>query len=235
MGSAVHGRSRVGCGAIAVSTTRAHALLAVDVVVFVLAERELRTRIVRVRSGPFSGRWAFPGSLVGAGESLEEVARRELDLRPGADVHLEQLRTFGDPSRDPRARIVSTAYLALAPDPVVIGESSRYLASEWRDVRALPHLAYDHGAMAEAARERLCAKLGYTSIVRTLLPPEFTLSEMQSAYEVILGRKLDRRNFRKKIAATGLLVKVENRRRGAHRPADLFRFRERAVVSVDIL
>ena len=214
---------------------RAHALLAVDVVVFVLAERRLRVRLVKIRDGPFAGRWAFPGSLVGAGESLEEVARRELDVQADADVHLEQLRTFGEPGRDPRGRIVSTAYLALAPKPDAIGAPSRYLACDWKDALALPRLAYDHDLMAEAAIERLRSKLGYTSIVRTLLPAEFTLTELQLAYEVILDRDIDRRNFRKKIDATGLLAAVGRRRRGPHRPAGLYRFRERAVVAVDIL
>lgn len=214
---------------------RAHALLAVDVVVFVLAERRLLTRLVAVRDGPCAGHWAFPGSLVGAGESLEEVAARELSVVAGADVHFEQLRTFGEPHRDPRRRVVSTAYLALAPSRDAIGVTARYAASEWMDVRTLPPLAYDHDQMAVAALDRLRSKLGYTSIVRTLLPAEFTLSELQSAYETILGRELDRRNFRRKIVATGLLAKASHRRRGPHKPAELFRFRERTVVAVDIL
>ena len=216
-------------------TRRAHALLAVDVVVFALVERQLRTRLVKIRGGSFDGEWAFPGGLVGADESLEEVARRELAAAPGADCHLEQLRTFGDPDRDPRGRVVATAYLGLVPDPAAIGASERYGAARWADVQALPTLAYDHEAMAAAALERLRGKLGYTSIVRTLLPPEFTLGELQSAYEVILGHELDRRNFRKKLAATGLLAEVGKRRRGAHRPAALYRFRERRLITVEIL
>lgn len=215
-------------------TRRAHALLAVDVVVFALVEGELRTRLVKIRDGAFRGRWAFPGGLVGADESLEEVALRELGATAGVDVHLEQLRTFGDPGRDPRGRVVATAYLGLVPDRRVVGESDRYLASTWADVRNLPPLAYDHETMAAAALERLRGKLGYTSIVRTLLPGEFTLGELQAAYEVILDRRLDRRNFRKKVAATGLLEEVGHRR-GPHRPAALYRFRERRLIAVDML
>jgi 8-oxo-dGTP diphosphatase len=214
---------------------RAHALLAVDVVVFALVDGELRTRLVKIRDGPFAGGWAFPGGLVGADESLEAVALRELNVAPEVDVHLEQLRTFGDPERDPRGRVVATAYLGLVPDPAVVGESNRYEASCWADARNPPRLAYDHEAMAAAALERLRGKLGYTSIVRTLLPVEFTLSELQSAYEVILGRRLDRRNFRKKVAATGLLAELGRRRRGPHRPAALYRFREPRLITVDIL
>jgi len=214
---------------------RAHALLAVDVVTFALVNRRLRVRVVKIRRGPFAGSWAFPGGLVGAGESLEDVARREVNAAPAVDVHLEQLGTFGDPDRDPSARIVSTAYLALTPDVAAIGASERYLACDWQDALRLPPLAYDHGVMAAAAIERLRGKLGYTSIVRTLLPEEFTLSELQLAYEVILDRALDRRNFRKKLDATGMLVASGKRRRGPHRPAELYRFRERRLVSVDVL
>lgn len=214
---------------------RAHALLAVDVVVFALVDRRLRVRLVKIRTGPFAGAWAFPGSLVGAGESLEDVARREVNAAGTVEVHLEQLRTFGDPQRDPRRRVVSTAYLALTPDQAAIGASDRYKACDWKDALGLPRLAYDHELMASAAVERLRSKLGYTNIVRTLLPEEFTLSELQVAYEVILDRALDRRNFRKKLDAAGLLAAVGRRRRGPHPPAELYRFRESRLVAVDIL
>ncbi len=213
----------------------AHALLAVDVVVFSFIERRLCLRVVKIRNGAFAGSWAFPGSLVSAGESLEAVAYRELQASPAAEVHLEQLRTFGDPGRDPRGRIVSTAYLALAPDSEAIGTSKRYLECGWKDARALPRLAYDHNLMAEAAIDRLRSKLGYTNIVRTLLAEEFTLSELQVAYEVILDHPLDRRNFRKKLGATGMLELAGRRRRGPHPPAELYRFRQRRLIAVDIL
>jgi 8-oxo-dGTP diphosphatase len=215
---------------------QAHAFIAVDVVIFTIDAGALATLLVKIREGPFAGRWAFPGSLVGVDESLEEVAVRELRAITGrADIYLEQLRTFGDRDRDPQARVVSTAYLGLMPrreDPQV---SERYAGASWFRVDRLPQLAYDHDEMARAAVERLRAKLGYTNIVYGLLAPEFTLGELQGAYEIILGRRLDRRNFRKKLLASGLLRALSRQRRGAHRPAMLYRFTRRRPMIVEML
>lgn len=215
---------------------QAHASLAVDVIVLTIAEQELITLLVTVRKGPFAGRWAFPGSLVGAGESLEEAAMRELNARiDRRDIYFEQLRTFGDPHRDPRARVVSTAYVALVRSQEHVRAAGRYADVAWWPLRRLPPLAYDHTAMARAALARLRAKLEYTNIVCRLLPPEFTLGELQEAYEIILGRALDRRNFRKKILATGLLRALPRQRRGPHRPATLYAFARRKPMVVEML
>ena len=198
----------------------------------------LCVRLVRVREGPFAGDWACPGSLVAAEESLEEVAGRELNVARGGEqlgAYIEQLRTFGDIDRDPRGRVVSTAYLALLRDPTQLSDSSRYAGASWCPVDALPPLAYDHAAMIGVGLERVRAKLGYTNIVHALLPREWTFAELQSVYEAVLERSFDRRNFRKKLLATGLLEAVGRKRGGAHRPAELYRFREQRVVSVDLL
>jgi 8-oxo-dGTP diphosphatase len=215
---------------------QAHAAIAVDVVIFAVGGDCLDTLLVKVRDGSFAGRWAFPGSRVGVGESLEEVARRELDaVTAESGVYLEQLFTFGDPSRDPSARVVSTAYLALLPTEVAPRTPGRYAEATWFPVSRLPPLAYDHDAMARRALERLRAKLAYSNIVYGLLPGEFTLGQLQEMYEIILGRALDRRNFRRKILASGLLRAVGRQRRGAHRPASLYRFRRRAPTIVEML
>ena len=213
-----------------------HASLAVDVIVMTIAERRLLALLVKVRDGPFAGRWAFPGGLVGVGESLEDAAMRELSAQTGLrGIYLEQLRTFGDPDRDPRARVVSTAYLALVPERSAVLTGGRYAGGAWFPVTRLPPLAYDHDTMARAALERLRAKLEYTNIVYSLLPPEFTLSELQDVYEIILGRSLDRRNFRKKILATGLLRARSRQRHGPHRPAALYAFTRRKPMVVEML
>lgn len=215
---------------------QAHAYVAVDVIVFTIDAGELEALLVKVRQGPFAGRWAFPGSLVGVGESLEQVAVRELTQRTGLEgVYLEQLRTFGDPDRDPQARVVSTAYFALVARKDLVRTSGKYADVDWFPVRSLPPLAYDHGAMARCALARLRAKLEYTNIVYSLLPREFTLGELQEIYEIILGRRLDRRNFRKKILASGLLRALTGQRRGAHRPARLYSFRRRRPMNVEML
>lgn len=223
----------------AADRSQGRALVAVDVVIFSVTAGRLETYVVTVREGPYAGRWAFPGRLIAAGESLEAAALRELALsahrRDAGDFFLEQLRTFGNPRRDPRGRVVSTAYLALVPDPAMIASKGRYSAAAWMPVAELPRLAYDHDDFVAAALERLRGKLAYTNIVYGLLPPRFTFAELQEVYEIILGRRLDRRNFRKKMLASGLLRAGDATRRGAHRPARLFEFVERRPVAVDLL
>jgi 8-oxo-dGTP diphosphatase len=206
------------------------------VVVFTIDGGDLRVLLVRARRGPCAGQWAFPGGRVGIDESLEDAACRELSAKTGLrGIYLEQLRTFGHPGRDPQARVVSTAYVALLPAKDMVAGSTKYSDVGWWPVRQLPPLAYDHDAIAAAALERLRAKLAYTNIVYGLLPETFTLGELQGIYETILGRALDRRNFRKKILASGLLRPDGRQRRGPHRPAALFRFVRREPAMIDML
>lgn len=215
----------------------ASARVAVDVVIFAIDGSELQALLVRVRNGPFAGHWAFPGGLVPAGEAPEETATRELLAQTGiGDVYLEQLRTFGDPGRDPGAHVVSIAYFALLPSkPKILRPPGKYAGMCWVPVRSLPALAYDHNDMAACALERLRAKLAYTNVAYSLLPERFTLGELQEVYETILGRPLDRRNFRKKVLALRLLQPLAVHRRGPHRPARLYRFRRRSLAYAPIL
>ena len=212
-------------------------LVAVDVVIFTIAERELQALLVEVKSGPFAGHWAFPGGLLPVGEAPEAAAARELLVQTGiGDVYLEQLRTFGDPGRDPRAHVVSVAYFALvAGKGEARADNPKYRRMQWCPVRDLPSLAYDHNLLAHCALERLRSKLAYTNIVYSLLPRELTLGELQDIYEIIIGRPLDRRNFRKKILALGLLRPLRRRRRGRHRPAQLYSFTRREPMNVEML
>ena len=212
-------------------------LVAVDVVIFTIDAGELKALLVEVNSGPLAGCWAFPGGLVPVGEAPEATATRELLAQTGIrDLYLEQLRTFGDPGRDPHAHVVSVAYFALAPSkgrgPA---DNPKYRRMEWFPVRALPSLAYDHNAIAHYALTRLRAKLEYTNIVYHLLPQAFTLGELQDIYEIILGRRLDRRNFRKKILTLGLLRPLRRQRRGPHRPAQLYGFTRREPMMIEML
>jgi 8-oxo-dGTP diphosphatase len=215
----------------------AHPRVAVDAVLFTIAEGELQTLLVKIKKGPFTGRWAFPGGLVQVGEALEEAARRELYEKTGVrDLYLEQLYTFGDARRDPTAHTVSVAYFALVPYfDHALHSGEKYADVGWFPVRSLPALAYDHNAIAASALQRLQAKLSYTNIVYSLLPSEFTLAELQDIYEVILGKKLDRRNFRRKILTLGLLKPLQKTRRGAHRPAMLYAFTRRSPMNIEVL
>ena len=206
-------------------------IVAVDVAVFTVLGRALHVLLVTLRRGPFVGRWALPGGRVRVDESLDAAASRELAAQTGiGDIYLEQLYTFGSPERDPAGRVVSVAYVALIahggrfpPRPA----GDKYAAVAWRPVRDLPPLAYDHAAVVATAAGRLRAKLEYTNLAYTLLPREFTLGELQEMHEAILGRALDRRNFRKRILTLGLLRPVGRVRRGPHRPAALHAFRHR--------
>src|SRR5262249_766886 len=162
---------------------------------------------------------ALPGGRVAEDESLDDAVARELLARTSArDLYLEQLYTFGHPRRDPHDRVVSVAYVGLVADLRQIpgpGAVDKYGPGPRRP-RARP---YAHGAVVRPAVARLRAKLQYTNLAYTLLPPSFTLGDLQGLYEAILGRSLDRRNFRRKLLALGLLRPLGRMRRGPHRPA----------------
>ena len=203
-----------------------------DLVVFTVMDGALKVLLVKRGQQPFSGCWALPGGFVKMEESLEQAAARELEEETGVDagdVYLEQLYTFGDPGRDPRTRVITVAYFALVDpsriEPRVTGEE------DIRDVRWIPvhdlpkDMAFDHGKILEYAHRRLKNKLEYTAVGLELLPGLFTLTELQNLYETILGEKLDKRNFRKKILAMGILQPTKGYRRGGHRPAVLYRFK----------
>jgi len=174
---------------------------------------------------------------VRVGEMLDDAARRQLQSFTGlGDVYLEQLFTFGDPSRDPNSHVVSVAYMALTPDASAVRSLREDAPSgQWFEVSALPPLAYDHGLMAEYALKRLKAKLEYTNIAHSLLPAEFTFAELEELYNVILGRPIDRRNFRRRIMAMGILRKGRGTRRGPHRPASMYSFMHHSLQTIEML
>ncbi len=211
--------------------------MAVDTVVLAFTEGRLQTYLLKIGRGPARGKWAFPGGLVRAGETLDDAARRELRAAGvGPGIHLEQLFTFGDPRRDPRAHVVSVAYLGLLADQGEVSPpAGKYVDGRWFSVAALPTLGYDHSLMARRAVGRLRAKLGYTNIACNLLPGTFTFSELETLYAAVLRRRLDRRNFRRRILAMNILRRTAAMRRGAHRPACLYRFAQRTAQIAEIL
>lgn len=206
----------------------------VDVAIFTLRSNELQVLLVRRKNPPFEGMWAIPGGFVNIDESLDAAARRELEEETGlGEVYLEQLYTFGEVGRDPRGRVITVAYFALllAAAPALRAGSD---ASEarWWSVHNLPPLAFDHAEILACALQRLRHKLWYTAVASELLPETFTLSELQAAYEAILGEKLDRRDFRRKILAGRMIEATGAYRSGTGRPAKLYRFRPAAVAEV---
>lgn len=209
--------------------------MTVDVVIFALVGEDLRVLLIKRKYDPFAGVWAIPGGFVMPDESLEKAAVRELAEETGVtDVYIEQLYTFGDPGRDPRARVITVAYFALVPYNAIRHRPGTDAAeTQWFSVFDLPPLAFDHREILEYALTRLRYKLEYTSVGFQLLPDVFTLTDLQKAYETILGEQLDKRNFRRKILASGILQETGKKKRdGEGRPAMLYHYRQDAVAEV---
>lgn len=201
--------------------------VAVDALVFTVADGELRLALIRRLAPVQVGWWALPGGFVLEGETLEQAVERELREEANvSDVYLEQLYTFSALDRDPRARIISTAYIALAPE-VELRASTDASEARWFPVTELPELAFDHAAIVEMGVERLRTNLLNRPVARCMFREEFRLSELLAFYEAALGRPLDKRNFLKRLRGQGFVEETgEIQRTGAHRPARLFRFKQ---------
>ena len=204
-----------------------------DVAIFSLRERRLELLLVKRANPPFQGHWALPGGFVRKDEDLEQAARRILAEETGVrGVYLEQLYSFGCPDRDPRGRVISVAYYALIPsDRLELHAATDAEAVAWFALEQLPELAFDHREVVAMAHRRLAAKLDYSTIAFQFMPEKFTLSDLQEVYETILREEIDKRNFRKWVLALERIEETqETRRDGAHRPAKLYRVKQRDEV-----
>jgi 8-oxo-dGTP diphosphatase len=206
--------------------------LTVDCVIFGLDldEETLKVMLIQRDVEPYEGVWAIPGGFVRPGETLMQAATRELEEETGIkDVFLEQLYTFGDAHRDPRGWIVSVAYYALvSPDKHYIRATADARQAQWFPVTSVPRLAFDHEGILARALERIRGKLTYAPLGFELLPQKFTIKQLQKVYEIVLGRTLDNRNFRKKIFAMDVLRELGEMQKGVpHRAARLYKFDER--------
>lgn len=198
----------------------------VDIVIFTIAEVTLKVLLVKRGVPPFEGHFALPGGFVRPDESLEEAAKRELYEETGVrNVFLEQLFTFGDPARDPRGHVITVSYFALiASNKLLLIPGADAAEAQWFAIQMLPTLAFDHKRILDYAVERLRNKLEYTTVGFQLLPEKFTLSELQSVYEAILQKRLDKRNFRRKLSLLGVVKPLKEWRHTGRKPAQLFRF-----------
>jgi 8-oxo-dGTP diphosphatase len=204
----------------------------VDLVVFTVRRDALHVLLVTRGEDPFLGELALPGGFVHPDEDLEHAAARELQEETGlhnVPGHLEQLASYGSPNRDPRMRVVSVAFLALAPnlpDPIAGTDAA---AAHWlplSEVLAGPGvLAFDHGQILRDGVERAQAKLEYTPLATAFCPPEFTVAELRHVYQAVWQEQLDPRNFHRKVTRTaGFLVDTgRSVKEGPGRPAALFR------------
>lgn len=200
--------------------------LTVDAVIFQINDGALEVLLIKRANPPFKGKWALPGGYNAKGETTTTALSRIVSQKTGVEIddlnYIEQLYTFDTVDRDPRGHAVSVTYMGCGRDidAEEIDENAVFM-----DVDNLPKLAYDHASIINYARERLIAKLTYTNAVAAFLEPRFTLTQLQTAYEIIFGHEFDKRNFRKKFLSLGLVRETnELWRDGAHRPAKLYEF-----------
>ncbi|MFT4663180.1 MAG: 8-oxo-dGTP diphosphatase [Polaribacter sp.] len=187
-------------------------LLAVDCIIFGFAEERLKLLLFKRKVAPFKNKWSLIGSFVNAGESVSVAAKRVLQESTGlTNVFMEELGCFGAHDRDPGDRVVSMAHYAL----IRLEEREEQLVesyqAHWFDVDDIPELILDHKQMVKAALEKLKRKALYQPIGFELLPQKFTIPQLKNLYDAIYEKKLDRRNFRKKILASGVLKKLEEK------------------------
>lgn len=210
----------------------------VDVVILSVLEGELQVLLVRRPAGerePFPGAWALPGGFVDTAkdQSLEHCALRKLKEKTGiSSPYLEQVGSWGGAHRDPRGWSTTHVYFALLPidaSPLQPGGNAtdiRWSAVNGEKVRE--KLAFDHPMLLKHAIQRLRAKVEYTSLPAFLMPREFTLTELQRMYEVVLGRELEKKAFRTRMLSAGFLEPLSKQKEGSNRPAQLFRLRDRS-------
>jgi 8-oxo-dGTP diphosphatase len=205
----------------------------VDVVIFTIQDEKLKVLLGKRIIEPFLGQWSLPGGFMWQGENSVETAARVLKTKTNvSDIYIEQLYTFDEPERDPRGPIITISYFALVPFGMVGLEQNEEYESELFPIDKLPKLAFDHDTIIKYAVKRLRSKLEYTNAAYSLLPSKFTLTELQRIYEIILGTKQDKRNFRRKYLNLGLLKKTSAMSGGKHRPAALYEFKKRQPVEL---
>ncbi len=204
--------------------------LSVDAVVFGYEEGNISVLLIKRKFEPFKGQWAIPGGFVEHDESLETAVERELLEETGIKInYLEQLYTFGKPKRDPRGRVVSVAYFGLVrPNTFDIFAATDAEQVQWFNSNELPKLSFDHKEILNTAIERLQGKITYEPLGFELLDKKFPFSDLEKLYTTLLGRDIDRRNFRKKIIGLNVLDELNEKvSKGSGRPANLFQFNKK--------
>ena len=202
----------------------------VDNVIFGFDEGDLKILLIKRGEEPFKDKWALPGYFVYSDEDLDMAAQRVLDELTGLkNVYLEQVRTFGAVGRHPLGRVITVAYYSLVKiSDYKVQAASIAQKAKWHSIARLKDLAFDHSEILDACFQRLKRRVRSRPVGFELLPPKFTLTELQHLYESILETELDKRNFRKKILSMNLLVDLQETQEGvAHRPARLYKFDRR--------
>ncbi len=210
--------------------------LTVDSVIFELKDNSLAVLLIKRSREPFKGQWALPGGYNPEGETTQQAMIRILKSKVGIIEsnlsYIEQLYTFDTIARDPRGHAVSVTYMGLGRD-IAPSETNVTEQPMFFPLDHLPTLAYDHANIIKYAHSRLSSKILYTNVISALLPKQFTLTQLQNAYEIILGRKLDKRNFRKRIFSLDVVKETgKYYKEGAHRPAMLYKFQAQTIKDI---
>jgi len=201
-----------------------HPAVATDIAVFTLRRGALNVLLIERGAEPFKGAWALPGGFLQPDEELDACALRELREETGVDADLlVHFGNFSAPGRDPRERVISVAYLALLPsDELRLEADTDAAQARWFPIDAPPKLAFDHEMILQRALAALSGQAGRITPLFALLPPRFTLSQLQAAYEAVIGEEAEKRNFRKMVATLECVRETDDFVHGAHRPARLY-------------
>jgi len=200
-----------------------------DIVIFTIENDELKVLLIKRVKKPFKNQWALPGGFLLENEPPEKAALRVLRDKAGmGNMYMEQLYTFPGSGRDPRGNVITVTYFALAPINKMLAKPNKGQNPTLHLLKKLPELAFDHEKIIDYALKRLRSKLEYTNAIYSLLPKYFTFNHLQKTYELIFGRKLDKRNFRKKFMMLGLIKSTKKLHKGIRqRPAQLYQFTSR--------
>lgn len=201
-----------------------HPAVAADVVTLAIDGDSLGVLAIRRGEPPFEGQWALPGGFLRPDETVEACARRELFEETGVHADVDLVAVFSAPERDPRQRVVSIAFLAFVDHratKVIAGSDAA--GADWMGIADLPPLAFDHAEILAAALAHARGLAAHAPVAARMLPPTFTLAEFQTAQEALLGRPIDKRNFRREVVEAGWVVRVGEERRGRGRPAETWR------------
>lgn len=218
------------------------AVLAVDTLLLTYQDNQLFVRLIKVDLPPhYKNVGGLPGGLLGQQETAEQAARKHIINKTGIKskaLYLEQVYTFTTINRDPRNRVVAVAYLGLIPWESLTGsEKENTEQSWWCPINKLPkQLAYDHKEIIQIGLDRFRARITYSTLISHIMPKKFTLTELEEAYEDILHKKIDKRNFRKKMMRLKLVKKLSEKRTGLKaRPAALYTFAKSEVMDMTVL
>lgn len=213
--------------------------ISIDCVIFGFEAGELKISLIERSAEPYKDWWALPGNIVKQDESIEAAAERILHELTGLhDLHMEQFHTFGDVNRHPSGRVITVAYYALIrinrqDELKPVNQEQLAKKAFWHPVNDLPKLGFDHTEIFKYGFDQLRRRLNYQPIAFELLPEKFTLTQLQQLYEAILCKKLDKRNFRKKMLSYGFLKELDEKQKNvSFRAAKLYKFDRRKYAKI---